>query len=58
MIDIVAERYDAGVRMGEHVDKDMIAVRIAPGFRAAIVGSPAYFKTHPVPKTSQKLIAH
>ncbi|RNF28677.1 LysR family transcriptional regulator, partial [Massilia aurea] len=53
-----AERYDAGVRMGEHVDKDMIAVRIAPDFRAAIVGSPAYFKNHPIPKTPQELIAH
>jgi len=58
LVDIVAERYDAGVRMGEHVDKDMIAVRIAPDFRAAIVGSPAYFKNHPIPKTPQELVAH
>ncbi|MGI4936679.1 MAG: LysR family transcriptional regulator [Janthinobacterium lividum] len=58
LVDIVAERYDAGVRMGEHVDKDMIAVRIAPAFRAAIVGSPAYFKTHPRPKSPQELVAH
>lgn len=58
LVDIVAERYDAGVRMGEHVDKDMIAVRIAPEFRAAIVGSPAYFKTRPLPKTPQELVSH
>lgn len=58
LVDIVAERYDAGVRMGEHVDKDMIAVRIAPDFRAAIVGSPAYFTQYPLPKTPQELVAH
>lgn len=58
LVDIVAERYDAGVRMGEHVDKDMIAVRIAPDFRAAIVGSPAYFDRYPLPKTPQELVAH
>lgn len=58
LVDIVEERYDAGVRMGEHVDKDMIAVRIAPDFQAAIVGSPAYFAKHPVPKTPQELVAH
>lgn len=58
LVDIVAERYDAGVRMGEHVDKDMIAVRIAPDFRAAIVGSPSYFKAHPAPETPQELVGH
>lgn len=58
LVDIVAERYDAGVRMGEHVDKDMIAVRIAPDFRAAIVGSPAYFDKFLLPKTPQELVAH
>ncbi len=42
--DIVAERYDAGVRLGEQVDKDMIAVRIGPDIRIAIVAAPAYFK--------------
>lgn len=58
LVDIVAERYDAGVRMGEHVDKDMIAVRIAPDFRPAIVGSPAYFASHPAPTVPQELVAH
>ncbi len=58
LVDIVAERYDAGVRMGEHVDKDMIAVRVAPEFRPAIVASPAYFARHALPKTPQELVAH
>jgi DNA-binding transcriptional LysR family regulator len=58
LVDIVAERYDAGVRMGEHVDKDMIAVRIAPEFRPAIVASPAYFEKHALPETPQELVAH
>lgn len=57
-VDIVAERYDAGVRMGEHVDKDMIAVRIAPDFRAAIVASPAYVAEHQPPKVPQDLVHH
>ena len=42
LIDIVAERYDAGVRLGEQVDKDMIAVRIGPNFRMAVVAAPSY----------------
>ena len=43
LTDIVAERYDAGVRLGEQVDKDMIAVRIGPDMRMAVVGAPSYF---------------
>jgi DNA-binding transcriptional LysR family regulator len=58
LADIVAERFDAGVRMGEHVDKDMIAVRIAPDFRMAIVGAPSYFERHPRPKVPQELVRH
>src|SRR3954452_6488294 len=58
LIDIVAERYDAGVRLGEQVDKDMIAVRIGPNFRMAVVGAPAYFARHPQPQTPQDLTAH
>jgi DNA-binding transcriptional LysR family regulator len=50
MTDIVAERYDAGVRLGEQVAKDMIAVRIGPDMRMAVVGSPAYFEKQPKPK--------
>ena len=55
LTDIVAEGYDAGVRMGEQVAKDMIAVRIGPDMRMAVVGSPAYFERHPFPKTPQDL---
>lgn len=50
-IDIVAERYDAGVRLGGELAKDMIAVRIAPDMRVAVVGSPDYFSRQPPPKT-------
>ena len=56
--DIVAQRYDAGVRIGEEVDKDMIAVRIGPDLRMAVVGAPSYFKRHPPPKRPQDLTAH
>lgn len=58
LIDIVAQRYDAGVRSGEQVAKDMIAVRIGPDMRIAIVGAPSYFKTRPEPKKPQDLIDH
>src|SRR5712672_656588 len=56
--DIVAQRYDAGVRSGEQVAKDMIAVRIGPDMRMAVVGAPPYFKTRSEPKTPQNLIGH
>ena len=55
MTDIVAERYDAGVRLGEQVAKDMIAVRIAPPMRMAVVGSSAYFKNFPKPRKPEDL---
>jgi DNA-binding transcriptional LysR family regulator len=58
LTDIVAERYDAGVRTGEMVAKDMIAVRIGPDMRTAVVGAPSYFATRPKPKTPQDLTAH
>jgi DNA-binding transcriptional LysR family regulator len=58
LTDIVAERYDAGVRLGEQVAKDMIAVRIGPDFRMAVVGSPSYFATRPMPKHPRDLTAH
>ncbi len=58
LTDIVAERYDAGVRLGEQVAKDMIAVRIGPDFRMAVVGAPAYFATHARPKQPQDLTQH
>src|SRR5918996_1070136 len=58
LADIVAERYDAGVRAGEQVAKDMIAVRIGPDMRMAVVGAPSYFKQRSEPKTPQDLISH
>jgi DNA-binding transcriptional LysR family regulator len=58
LTDIVADRYDAGVRLGEQVAKDMIAVRIAPDLRMAVVASPVYFAQRPQPQTPQDLAAH
>jgi DNA-binding transcriptional LysR family regulator len=58
LTDIVAQQYDAGVRSGEQVAKDMIAVRIGPDMRMAVVGAPSYFKTRPAPKSPQDLIGH
>lgn len=58
LTDIVAERFDAGVRSGEQVAKDMIAVRIGPDLRMAVAGAPSYFKTRPEPKTPQDLPGH
>jgi DNA-binding transcriptional LysR family regulator len=58
LTDIVAESYDAGVRLGEQVAKDMIAVRIGPDVRMAVVGSPDYFAQHKRPKTPRDLIRH
>lgn len=58
LADIVAGRYDAGVRLGERVAKDMVAVRIGPDLRLAVVGAPAYFATHPRPKTPHDLAKH
>ena len=58
LTDIVAQRYDAGVRLGEQVAKDMIAVRIGPDARMAVVGAPSYFATRSPPRRPQDLIAH
>ena len=58
LVDIVAERYDAGVRLGEQVDKDMIATRIGPDFRQAAVASPSYFVGRTRPQTPQQLTEH
>lgn len=58
LVDIVAERFDAGVRLGEQVDKDMIAVRIAPDMPMAVVGSPRYFEGHAPPRVPQNLVDH
>lgn len=56
--DIVAERYDFGVRVGSQVAKDMIAVRLSPDFRRVIVGAPSYFEKHAPPRTPDELATH
>jgi DNA-binding transcriptional LysR family regulator len=58
LTDIVTQRYDAGVRMGEQLAKDMISVRIGPDMRFAVVGAPVYFKKNPEPLHPQDLMAH
>jgi DNA-binding transcriptional LysR family regulator len=58
LTDIVAERYDAGVRLGEQVAKDMIAVPIGPDLRMAVVGAPSYFEGRPAPRKPQDLTTH
>jgi DNA-binding transcriptional LysR family regulator len=58
LTDIVAQRYDAGVRSGEQVAKDMIAVRIGPDMRMAVVGAPSYFAKRSPPKKPQDLTNH
>src|SRR3954467_9893594 len=58
LTDIVAERFDAGVRNGEQVAKDMIAVRIGPDMRMAVVGAPSYFRKRREPKKPQELVEH
>jgi DNA-binding transcriptional LysR family regulator len=55
LTDIVAQNFDAGVRLGEQVAKDMIAVRVGPDMRMAVVASPDYFARHPRPKTPREL---
>jgi len=57
-VDIAAQGYDAGVRLGESVEKDMVAVRIGPDSRLLPVASPAYFERHPAPETPQELVRH
>lgn len=56
--DIVADRFDAGVRLGDTIDKDMIAVPIGPPLRMAVVAAPTYFATRTVPKNPRDLMDH
>ena len=58
MVDIAAERYDIGVRFGDQVEKDMIAVRLTPDVKMAIVGAPAYFAHRPLPASIRDLMKH
>jgi DNA-binding transcriptional LysR family regulator len=58
LVDIVRERFDAGVRLGESIGQDMVALRIGPDLRMAVVGSPAYFAMHGRPQTPDELTRH
>lgn len=58
LADIVAERFDAGIRLGEQVAQDMIAVRIGPDFAQCVVGAPSYFKKYGIPRDPHELARH
>lgn len=58
LVDIAKEGFDAGVRLGEEVDRDMIAVPIGPDTRMCVAGAPAYFERHPRPETPHDLTEH
>jgi DNA-binding transcriptional LysR family regulator len=58
LTNIVAERFDAGIRLGEQVAKDMIAVRVGPDFRMVVVGAPSYFAGRKRPRNPQDLTSH
>lgn len=58
LVDVAAERYDIGVRYGDQVQKDMVAVRLTPDVPMTIVAAPSYFDTHPVPRRVQDLARH
>ena len=57
-LDLVAGHFDAGIHLGEFIERDMIAVRVSADQRAAIVGSPTYFAAHPKPKSPRELTQH
>jgi DNA-binding transcriptional LysR family regulator len=57
-VDLVAGQYDAGVQLGEFIQRDMIAVRVTKQMRLAVVGSPEYFESHPIPRQPQDLRDH
>jgi DNA-binding transcriptional LysR family regulator len=57
-VDIVADGYDAGIQIGEFVQRDMIAVRVSDDLRLAVFGSPDYFRSHPIPRTPRDLKQH
>jgi DNA-binding transcriptional LysR family regulator len=58
LTDIVEDRFDAGIRFGDIVEKDMIAVRVGADIRMAVVGAPSYFADRPVPRTPRELTGH
>jgi DNA-binding transcriptional LysR family regulator len=57
-LDLVAGRFDAGIHLGEFIERDMVAVRVSRDQRAAIVGSPRYFESHPTPSSPRDLLDH
>jgi DNA-binding transcriptional LysR family regulator len=57
-VDLVSAGYDAGIQFGEYIAKDMVAVRVSPDLRAAIVAAPAYFASHPPPAAPRDLLNH
>lgn len=58
LVDIVGDRYDAGIRFGERVERDMVGVRVSPDQSYVVVGSPDYFESHPRPMTPRDLVSH
>jgi DNA-binding transcriptional LysR family regulator len=57
-VDLVAGGYDAGIHYGEFIEQDMVAIRVSPDHRPAIVGAPGYFESHPTPKSPRDLVKH
>src|SRR2546426_12243893 len=57
-VDLVAARFDAGIHLGEFIERDMVAVRVSPDLRPAIVGSPRYFESHEKPASPRDLPSH
>jgi DNA-binding transcriptional LysR family regulator len=57
-VDLVAGGYDAGIHYGEFIEQDMVAIRVSPDHRPAIVGAPGYFESHPTPKSPRDLLQH
>lgn len=57
-VDLVAGEYDAGVQLGEFIQRDMIAVRVTKEMRLAVVGSPGYFESNPIPRSPRDLKDH
>ncbi|MGV2481201.1 UNVERIFIED_CONTAM: LysR family transcriptional regulator, partial [Salmonella enterica subsp. enterica serovar Weltevreden] len=55
---VVEQRFDAGIRLGEALSKDMIAVRVGPDWRLVVVGSPGYFQKHPKPRKPADITRH
>ncbi|WP_206245152.1 LysR substrate-binding domain-containing protein [Novosphingobium terrae] len=58
LVDLVAEGYDAGIRLGDNVERDMVALRVGPDMRTVVVGTPGYFSLHPPPTVPEELESH